>query len=182
LLDSKQAYQEPELVQALKQHDNHAYAYLYKNYSGSLYTIISQIIPERETANDVLQELFVTVWKNIDKYDPSKGKLFTWLLRLAHNTAINKTRSKIFKSQQKNEDLGFFVDTIEGSAPQHQQINQIGLRKVVHQLRDDYKNVVELSYFQGFTHEEISKELNIPLGTVKTRLRNALIELRKRFV
>lgn len=181
-MDVKQAYSEQELVQALKLHDNNAYRHLYTHYRGSLLTVISQIINDQETANDVLQDLFVTVWKNIDKYDASKGRLYTWLLRLAQNSAINKTRSKIFKSQQKNEDLSFFVDSIDSKSPEQQQINQIGLRKVVHQLRDDYKNVVELAYFQGFTHEEIAKTLDIPLGTVKTRLRNALIELRKRFV
>ena len=63
-----------------------------------------------------------------------------------------------------------------------QEVNQIGLRKQVHQLKDEYKNVLELSYYQGFTQEEVAKALNLPLGTVKTRIRNALIELRKQFV
>jgi RNA polymerase sigma factor (sigma-70 family) len=177
-----QVYNETELVIALKRHESDAYRYLYLNYRGSLYNAILQIIPEQETASDVLQEVFVTIWQNIDKYDPEKGRLFTWLLKLTRNAAINKTRSKIYKSQLKNADIDNYVNYIEEKEPQQQDINQIGLRKQVHLLRDDYKNVVELSYYNGFTQEEIAKALNIPLGTVKTRLRNALIELRKQFV
>lgn len=130
----------------------------------------------------MLQETFITVWKNIDKYDPSKGRLFTWLLRLARNAAINKTRSKLFKSQQKNADLDHYVNYLEEQSPQHVATDRIGLRQQVHQLKEEWRSVLELSYYQGFTQEEVAKALNIPLGTVKTRLRNALIELRKQFV
>ena len=124
----------------------------------------------------------VTVWQNIDKYDPSKGRLFTWLLKITRNSAINKTRSKIFKSQAKNDDINNYVNYLEEKSSLQTDINKIGLRKQVHLLKDDFKNVIELSYYHGFTQEEIAKALNIPLGTVKTRLRNALIELRKQFV
>ena len=112
----------------------------------------------------------------------SASTAFTGELKLTRNAAINKTRSKIYKSQQKNEDFANYVNNIEQKTAHVQEVNQIGLRKQVHLLREDYKNVVELSYFNGFTHEEISKILNVPVGTVKTRLRNALIELRKQFV
>ena len=147
-----------------------------------MYNNILQVIPNTETANDVLQEVFITIWQNMDKYDAAKGRLFTWLLRLTRNAAINKTRSKIYKSQQKNDDINNYVSVIEHNGTEQPAINQIGLRTQVHRLRDDYKNVLELSYFEGFTQEEISKALNLPLGTVKTRLRNAIIELRKQFV
>jgi RNA polymerase sigma factor (sigma-70 family) len=181
-LNGLQVYNEDELVAALKKYENNAYKYLYMNYRGSLYNAILQIIPEQETASDVLQEVFVTVWQNIGKYDPGKGRLFTWLLKLTRNAAINKTRSKIYKSQMKNADIDNYVNYVEEKEPQEQDVNRIGLRKQVHLLREDYKNVVELSYYNGFTQEEIARALNIPLGTVKTRLRNALVELRKQFV
>lgn len=124
----------------------------------------------------------ITVWQNIDKYDPLKGRLFTWLLKITRNSAINKTRSKIFKSQAKNDDINNYVNYLGEKSSLQTDINKIGLRKQVHLLKDDFKNVIELSYYHGFTQEEIAKALNIPLGTVKTRLRNALIELRKQFV
>jgi RNA polymerase sigma-70 factor (ECF subfamily) len=178
----KSTYTEAELVQGLKNHDNLAYKHLYMHYRGSLNNIILQLIPEKETANDVLQEVFITVWQNIEKYDDKKGRLFTWLVRLTRNMAINKLRSKVYKSQAKNENLDNYVVSIENNQSESDTINRIGLRKQVHLLRDEYKKVIELSYYNGFTQEEIAKALNIPLGTVKTRLRSALVELRKQFV
>ena len=181
-MQKQSLYTEKELVEALKSHQNEAYKHLYMHYRGSLYNNILQVIRDAETANDVLQEVFITIWQNIDKYDSGKGRLFTWMLKLTRNAAINKTRSKIFKSQQKNDDINDYVSAIENKGSEQPGINQIGLRAQVHRLREDYKNVLELSYFEGFTQEEISKALNVPLGTVKTRLRNAIIELRKHFV
>lgn len=176
------SYTETELTEALKKRDNNAYNYLYHNYKGALFTVILQIIADREIAEDVLQDAFITAWKNIEKYDAAKGRLFTWLFNVTRNCAINTTRSKNYKAQQKNDSLDNYVTYVGEKDSTVLNINQIGLRKQVHRLREDYKNVVELSYFNGFTHEEISKILNVPVGTVKTRLRNALIELRKQFV
>ncbi len=175
-------YTEATLVEALKRKDNLAFEHLYTNYKASLFTIVKQIINNEDTAADVLQEAFVTAWKNIDKYDPGKGRLFTWLFNVTRNCAINTTRSKGFKTQQKNDSVEDYVNYIDSRDNTTLNINQIGLRKQIHQLREDYKNVLELSYFNGYTHEEIAKILDIPVGTVKTRLRNALIELRKLFV
>jgi RNA polymerase sigma factor (sigma-70 family) len=181
-LNIQLTFTEAELVVGLQKHDGKAYEYLYSNYKGALYTVISQFITDTETANDVLQDVFIAAWSNIDKYSKEKGRLFTWLHTLTRNTAINKLRSKEFKTTQKNESLGDYVSNIELKDPLQLNINAIGLRKQVHLLREDYKAVLELSYFNGFTQEEIAKALDIPLGTVKTRLRNALIELRKNFV
>ena len=182
LLTEQQQYTEPELVAALKKHDNKAYRHLYLHYRGALFSVITQLVTDTETANDILQDVFVTIWKNIDKYDPGKGRLFTWLHTLTRNTTINSTRAKNFKVHNQNESLTDVVYNIGEKNGLEQQINQIGLRKQVHLLRDDYKNVLELSYYNGFTQEEVAKALDIPVGTVKTRLRNALIELRKQFV
>ncbi len=181
-MTSNTVYTETELIQGLRTHDNSAYEYLYMHYRGSLYNTVLQLVPDKEIASDVLQEVFVTVWQQIDKYDEKKGKLFTWLVRLTRNMAINKLRSKLYKSQAKNESLDNYVVNIGQTYFETDNINRIGLRKQVHLLREDYKNVIELSYYNGFTQEEISQALKIPLGTVKTRLRNALLELRKQFV
>ena len=175
-------YTETALVESLKKKENTAFEYLYNNYKGALFTAVKQIIPDEEIAGDVLQEAFIMTWKNIDKYDAAKGRLFTWLFNVTRNCAINTLRSKNYKSNQKNESLDNYVNYLDEKDTQVLNINQIGLRKQVHKLREDYKNVLELSYFSGFTHEEIAKILEIPVGTVKTRLRNALIELRKQFV
>ncbi|MGC4099859.1 RNA polymerase sigma factor [Ferruginibacter sp.] len=175
-------YTEEALIAALKMHDNDAFQYLYNNYKAALFTVVHQIIADKEIAQDVLQEAFITAWKNIEKYDPTKGRLFTWLFNVTRNSAINTTRSKAYKTAQKNDSFDNYVSYVDEKESQSVNINQIGLRKQVHMLREDYKNVLELSYFNGFTHDEIAKILNIPVGTVKTRLRNALIELRKQFL
>lgn len=180
-LTTQAVYTEAELVQSLQNREEEAFRYLYFHYRGSLFTVINQIIPEKETASDVLQEVFIAVWKNAEKYDAGKGRLFTWLLNIARNTAINKTRSKNYKNALKNEVLNNDVYSGEKSSDNQQPVNTIGLRKEVGKLKNDFKQVLELSYFQGCTQEEISKALNIPLGTVKTRLRSAIIELRKHF-
>jgi RNA polymerase sigma factor (sigma-70 family) len=182
ILKEQNIYTEDSLVEALRNHDNDAYQHLYIHYRGALYGIITQFINDVEIANDVLQDVFLAVYKNIDKYDENKGRLFTWLHTLTRNTTINTTRSKTFKSQQKNETITDFVSSLDSTNNTQQNINLIGLRKQVHLLREEYKNVLELSYYNGYTQEEIAQALNIPLGTVKTRLRNALIELRKQFI
>jgi RNA polymerase sigma factor (sigma-70 family) len=78
-------YTEEQLVKALKEKDNQAYQYLYLHYRGALYNNVLQIIPERESAADVLQEVYIHIWKNIDKYDESRGRLFTWIIKLTRN-------------------------------------------------------------------------------------------------
>ncbi len=176
-------YSETELVSMLKAKDNSAYLYLYENYKSALFGVIQPFFPsDSEQAEDILQEVFMAVWHNIEKYDASKGRLYTWLHTLSRNTSINKLRSKEFKSSAKNDNIENYVTVIEQSESGNININAIGLRKAVHQLKKEFRDVLELGYFNGFTQEEISKTLEIPLGTVKTRMRNALIELRKNFV
>ena len=177
-----QTYTEESLIAGLKGHTNEAFEYLYLNYKNALYTVVKQFIDDEEISNDVLQDVFIAVHKNIEKYDATKGRLFTWLHTLTRNTTINTLRSKAYKSEQKNDSIENFVSNLDSENNSSLNIDSIGLRKQVHLLRTDYKNVIELSYFNGYTQEEIAQILNIPVGTVKTRLRNALIEIRKHFV
>ncbi|MBL7744938.1 MAG: sigma-70 family RNA polymerase sigma factor [Chitinophagaceae bacterium] len=170
-------YTEPELVALLQQRNEKAFSYLYDNYSGALYGIINSIVTDSETANDVLQDVFVNIWKKIESYNPSKGRLFTWMLNISRNAAIDKIRSKGFRDSLKNRPLPENVDSSIG-LPVNPVINDVGLKKMIGQLREEYRTLIDLSYFQGFTHEEIAKATNIPLGTVKTRIRNALTQLR----
>jgi len=170
-------YTEPELVELLKQREQSAFSYLYDNYAAALYGIILSIVPDRELANDVLQEVFVKIWKQVTLYDASKGRLFTWMMNIARNASIDMLRSKNYQRSKQNRELTETVYEKGGSTSTN--IEQIGLRKLVNSLREEYKVLLELSYFEGFTQDEISKMLNIPLGTVKTRLRSALIQLRE---
>ena len=176
-MDPKTTYSEQELVTLLQQQDEKAFSYLYDNYSGALFSIINQIVPNKETASDVLQEVFINIWRKIDTYDPAKGRLFTWMLNVARNAGIDKIRSKSFRDNLKNQPLPNDVNSYANHSVK-MNMDDYGLRKMIGKLREEQKVLIELSYFQGFTHEEIAKSLNIPLGTVKTRIRSALIELR----
>ena len=171
-------YTEQELVALLKNRDNKAFAYLYDHYSGALYNIILQILNDADIANDVLQEVFVNIWRRIDQYDTGKGRLFTWMLNIARNAAIDTTRSRSYQNSQKNQSIEDNVDIIPGNNISQPGIDTIGLKKVLEKLKTEHRILIELAYFKGYTHEEIAELEKIPLGTVKTRIRNALIQLR----
>jgi RNA polymerase sigma factor (sigma-70 family) len=175
-LDTNITYTEQELVELLKQRDNKAFSYLYEHYSGALYGVIMPIVNEAEVASDVLQEVFLNIWRKIESYDSAKGRLFTWMLNIARNAAIDMLRSKNFQNTRKNQPL---TDTVNWSTnTQVQNVDNIGLRKMLEKLKDEQRTLVELAYFRGYTHEEIATMEGIPLGTVKTRIRAALIQLR----
>ena len=174
-MDTNTAYTESELVELLKQHDNRAFNYLYEHYAAALYGIVLPIVNEAEIANDVLQEVFVNIWRKIESYDPMKGRLFTWMLNIARNASIDMLRSSGFRNSRKNQPL---LETVSLSAASQQNVDNIGLRKVLDKLKDEQRTLVELAYFKGYTHEEIAAMEGIPLGTVKTRIRTALIQLR----
>ena len=170
------SYTESELVALLKQRTQTAFSYLYDNYAAALYSVIFSVLQDKELANDVLQEVFIKVWKQIDQYNPEKGRLFTWLVNVSRNASIDTLRSRSYQDQRQNRELTSNVYTAAGST--NIETDKIGLRKIVNNLKEEYKVLVELAYFQGYTQDEISKFLNIPLGTVKTRLRSALIQLK----
>jgi RNA polymerase sigma factor (sigma-70 family) len=172
-------YTEQDLILKLKERNNQAYSYLYDHYSAALYSIIQQILHETELANDVLQEVFINIWRKIETYDPAKGRLFTWMLNIARNASIDTLRSKDYQNRKKNQDLTENVYTKIGGPSQFPDIDNIGLVKVLEKLRLEYRILIELAYFKGYTHEEIAAIENIPLGTVKTRIRSALLQLRE---
>lgn len=178
LLKDSQPYTERELVNLLRRREQAAFSYLYDHYSSALNGVITSIVPDTHIAGDVLQEVFVKIWRQIDAYDPAKGRLFTWMHSIARSTAIDTLRSKDFQNSKRNntltEDYTLLPDRSQHPA------DDLGLRKIVQGLKEEHKVLIELSYFQGYTQEEMAKMLNIPLGTVKTRLRAALLQLRQK--
>ena len=173
---------EQELVARLQRNDRTAYEYLYDNYSAALYGVIHRIVTNEETANDVLQEAFVKIWNGIKSYDSQKGKLFTWMLNISRNMAIDKTRSKDFNNNQKNQSTENVVNQIGRLKSDDIKPEHIGLTELVDKLDPNEKFLIDLMYFKGYTQSEIAEEYNIPLGTVKTRLRSATMNLRKIFI
>ena len=152
--------------------------YLYDHYSSALYGVISRIINNEDVAEEVLQDVFLRIWDRIDNYDVAKGRLFTWMLNIARNLAIDKTRSKEISKDRKTDDIDDLVNRIDRKQQAEQNVETIGLKEVLGRLSEDQKFVVEYLYLKGYTQSELADEFNIPLGTVKTRLRLAMIELR----
>lgn len=152
--------------------------YLYDHYSSALFGIVSRIISNEDVAEEVLQDAFLKIWDKIAAYDESKGRLFTWMLNLTRNLAIDKTRSKEISKGKKTDDLQKVVSKVDNQEFVETQVEAIGLKEVLLKLPAEQRFVVEKVYLGGFTHAELADEFNIPLGTVKTRLRMAMTELR----
>ena len=168
-----------QLIIRLKQQDRTAIGDLYDAYNGALYGVVLRIVQSPELAQQVMQDTFVKAWRNGASYDASKGRLFTWLLNIARNTAIDATRTAHFRHSRQTDGLDNLIQQPGGSTLNP---DTLGLREVVSTLDEKYKSLIDLVYFQGFTQEEAAEETGIPLGTIKTRLRYAIAELRKVFV
>jgi len=172
---------EEDLVRALKGKETIAIQALYDMYSGALLGVISRIIQQPEVAEDLLQETFIKIWNSADSYDSTKGRLFTWMINLARNLSIDKIRSKDFRNSNKNQDIENNVDFIDSQRKITFNADTLGLRDMVTALKPEFNDVLNMVYFKGYTHVEAAEELNLPLGTVKTRIRMAIMELRKHF-
>jgi RNA polymerase sigma-70 factor (ECF subfamily) len=167
---------EKEIVSLLQKADKKAMNLLYENYADSLYGVIQKVISDEDTAQDVLQETFIKIWRYARKYDASKAKLFTWLYRIAYNTAIDKIRSQ--KNKSGNEVQ---IETSAVYKITSNELNQdvLDIKKHLGSLDEKYQIVINALFFEGMTQQEASDELDIPLGTIKSRLKIGLRELRK---
>lgn len=177
---SKCTYVESELISSLKDNSKEAFEYLYDHYSPALYGIILKIVKDEEKAADVMQDAFLKIWKNINSYNADKGSLFTWILNVSRNTAIDRLRIDTKKEQTVSWDLlpeiELTPNVIFTPAP-----TTIDIRAIVARLLPEKSVLIDMVYFQGYTHEEVSEHLSLPLGTVKSRIRKALSELRDIF-
>ena len=173
----KTVISEDSLVALLRNKDQRGFSILYDNYSTALFGVIHKIVHSDEIAADVMQDSFVKIWKNIKQFDPEKGRLYTWMINLARNTAIDYIRSKGFQNEQKNQSIPESVNDSEQYATTS-NVDYIGMKEVLLQLKQEWRELIELAYYKGYTQQEIAERLDIPIGTVKTRTRNALIELK----
>jgi RNA polymerase sigma-70 factor (ECF subfamily) len=172
---------ERQLVPMLIAGEEEAFALLYDSYSAMLFGVITRIVDDRQDAQNLLQDCFVKIWKNIASFDADKGRLATWMISIARNTALDFTRSKYFSQKRKNQNVDDLVLPFEERISVRQAEDTVGLRQLVDKLPTSCKEVIEWMYFEGYTQQEISENFNIPLGTVKTRTRIALRELRNAF-
>ncbi|MGG9964448.1 RNA polymerase sigma factor [Ferruginibacter sp. SUN106] len=172
-------YSEEELVAQLQDRNQQAFSYLYDNYAAALNGIIYRLVEDKELAEDILQEAFVKIWNNFASYDTTKGRLFTWMLNLTRNLTIDTLRSKGYKKQGKISGDENSVSNFTDNKAIAEKFDALGIRKQLSNLKPEQRSIIDLAYFNGYTQDEISKEMGIPLGTVKTRMRSAILELRK---
>jgi RNA polymerase sigma-70 factor (ECF subfamily) len=166
--------QEALFLEGLVNHSPKAYNELYDRYADALFGIIQRMVNHQDIAQDLLQETFIKVWTNVHRYDPAKGRLFTWLAQVARNTALDYLRSP-----QNDNSVEFQLQMGDITFT---NVTLIGLKETVFSvLSPQYQQIIDLIYFQGYTHPEVANRLSLPLGTVKTRVRIALVELKKAF-
>jgi RNA polymerase sigma-70 factor (ECF subfamily) len=173
---------EETLLLMLQSKDERGFSILYDNYSAALYGVILKIVRTEEIASDILQDSFVKIWRNIEGYNSGRGTLFTWMLNIARNTAIDKIRSQDFQNSQKNQDLETTINTIDKQEYSQFDVDAIGVKKVIEKLKPEHQLIIDLLYFQGYTQSEVAEEFGIPLGTVKTRVKSAINHLREYFL
>lgn len=168
-----------QIVALLQEGSKEGYEALYHQYGKTLYGVIHRMLMGNdEEAKDVLQDCMVKIWKNISQYQDDKGKFYTWILNIARNQSIDYLRSKNHQNQLKNQSIEDYVNSSEMQLKSYVQTDKIGLSNLLEVLKKDQRDIVDLVYFRGYTQEETAKKLSIPSGTVKTRLRAAMVQLR----
>jgi RNA polymerase sigma-70 factor (ECF subfamily) len=175
--------EEANLVKQIANGREQALEHLYERYSKLLYSIIVAIVNTPEDAEEVLQEVFLQVWRKASTFDSQRGNVYRWLITLARNRAIDRTRSKNFS---QHRELQRPLENPDRAPHPHDRspLDAVVMleraemvRGVMKKISAEQKEVMHLAYFAGYTQSEIAKQLDLPLGTVKTRMRQAMIKL-----
>lgn len=167
---------EKHIVELLRERNEKAISLLYEHYGATLLGVANKVTRDENLAQDVLQESFVKIWKKSDTYDASKAKLFTWLFRITRNTAIDKLRSVKTKS---GKEIQIDVSDVYNLGVNSTKPELIDVQENLGRIESKYQIVLDALFFQGMTQQEASDELDIPLGTIKSRLKIGLRELKK---
>ncbi len=165
------------LLKSVAARDEQALGMLYDAFSAAIHGVVLRMVVREELAQEVLQDTFVKIWRNAGAYDPGKGRPFTWMVNIARNTAIDALRSAGEKRSASIRSLEDNVYRI-GTDDTRETIDQADVRQVVVRLRDEHRQLIDLAYYQGYSQQEIADNTGLPLGTVKSRTRSALLELR----
>ncbi len=172
-----------ELLEQISNQDRDALETLYERYGRRVFSLAVRILSDSVSAEEVTQDVFMSVWRRGATYVSKKGKFTTWLFSIAHNRTIDELRKRRRDRSRTNDDIDDHLN-LESSdvSPADATVAQseyAKIRAAMEKLPDEQKNVVELSYFKGLTQTEIADKTGQPLGTVKTRMRLALKKLRK---
>lgn len=172
---------EDKLIEGLQNMDGSAMSALYRMYSDSLYRVISTIVVIEEVAQDLLQETFIKIWKSFKQYDPGKGRLYTWMARLARNISIDYLRSVNHRNYTVSENLVESTQQIDQKFQVSYNPELIGVKDMTNILNEDQRLALDLIYFKGYTHVQAAEELDITVGILRSRLQSSITELRRTF-
>jgi RNA polymerase sigma-70 factor (ECF subfamily) len=167
-----------QLISQFQQKDVKAYEKLYNMYCNSISGVVNTIVKNDDVAQEITQDVFIKAWNKSDSYSAQKGRFFTWILNISRNAAIDYTRSKKFKQSKQNLNSDFFVDILESNDSLDNSTDAIGIKEFVKNLSEKCKSIINLLFFKGYTQKEASEELDMPIGTIKTRNRNCIANLR----
>jgi len=167
---------EIQLLTQIKNGDAKALSLLYDNYSGALYGVIIRMCKNEAVAQELLQETFLKIWQKAGSFDPEKGKFYTWAYRIARNLTLNELRNPSPLIQ--TEDLSVYKEKV---ATEVLTIDELKLNGSIKKLESHHQKAIELVYFQGLTHREAHEEMNVPLGTFKSYVQQALKKLRESY-
>ncbi|MDT0645532.1 sigma-70 family RNA polymerase sigma factor [Zunongwangia sp. F260] len=170
--------QQDLLIAQLQEGNEKAFERIYQLYATSMYGIIFSIVRDEKISEEILQDVFLKIWDNAPSYDSDQGRFFTWILNIARNASIDKLRSKEFKNKRSDLKDYDFTEILETSSNASGKIDAIGLQKYIDLLGPVCKKLIDLLFFKGFTQKESAEELQIPLGTVKTKNRVCIDKLR----
>ncbi len=170
--------QQDKLIGELQAGNHRSFERIYVLYSESIYGVIYSITRNTYISEEILQDVFMKIWENASSYEPDKGRFFTWIINIARNASIDKIRSKDFRNNKLNLPSANFVDILESKSNISWKIDAIGLQKYIDLLDPVGRKIIHLLFFQGFTQKETAEEMNIPIGTVKSKNRFYIDKLR----
>lgn len=165
-----------EIISHLKNRDKKGLSHLYDQYAGPLLGVIAQVIPAKKVAEEVLKQTFLKIWNDIEAYDEEKVSMFTWMCQIARNTAF-EIKCKI----QYEQDCNNVLLNNNNQLPKKINFNatSIDVNALLKKLSSEHRLIIDYYYLRDFNEQQISNKLNIPLGMIKTRLKNAFLELQE---
>ncbi len=162
--------------------DEAAFEALYDEASGMVFGLIRRVVRDPDLSEEVLQEVFVEVWQQATRFDPARGSARSWMFTLAHRRAVDKVRatSSSYRRDlvQGIKDFQESTDDVQETAVLRADVERV--LKVLETLTEVQRDAIRLAYYGGYSHQEVAALLHVPLGTVKTRIRDGMIVLRDR--
>jgi RNA polymerase sigma-70 factor, ECF subfamily len=172
-----------ELISKVVNGDQRAFLALYDHYSSRVYTLIFHMLNDEMLAEEVLQETFLRLWSRAGQYMPERGSPLMWLLAIARRTTLERLRFESHRPPLSDEsEPSTFLESIPEPESTSEEARWRSLYLAVQSLPKEQRKVIELAYYQGLSQSEIAEILNLPLGTVKTRLRAGMIRLRHQWL